>query len=647
MGSLELDHSSDEDTDMSDSELDEEVEQYLEELKNGKHMVKGGEGIFMCPFCQRKRKRDFNLKDLLQHASGVGKSNSDKRSSEEKAKHLALTKYLENHLVAEAGPSKSVAEDEPPVDCDQDEKFVWPWVGVVANIPTRRANDGRFVGESGSKLRDEYIRRGFNPTRVHPLWNFRGHSGSAIVEFKKDWHGYYNAMAFEGAYEAERHGKKDWFATGDQKSGLYAWVARSDDYKANNIVGEHLRKIGDLKSIPEIMEEEARKQSSLVSNLTSIIEDKNKDLEEMELKCNETTSAIKSVINEKDKLVQAYNEDIKKIQVSAQEHFKRIFNDHQKLKLQLESQKKELESHIEQMEQRAADNESESRKLAEEIEKNSVKNCSLQLAAAEQVKANDNLLKLAEDQKREKEELHKKIIKLEKDLDTKQALELQIEQLRGNVNVVRSMGDDGDAEVLKKVDTMLKDMSEKEGELEDLEALNQTLIVKERKSNDELQDARKELINGLKELDTSNGAQIGIKRLGELNKKPFLEAMRRKYKYNVEEAEDKAEELRILWQEYLREPEWHPFKVISAKGGHKEIINGDDVRLKRLKDELGNDAYNAVTSALMEINQYNPSGRYITEELWHHGYGRQATLKEGAAYILKEWKQKKQRLDMD
>lgn len=308
MGSLEMDHSSEEDTDLSDSELDEEVEQYYEELKNGKHKVKSVEGTFMCPFCQKKRKRDFNLKDLLQHASGVGKSTSDKRSTEEKAKHLALTKYLENDLVAEGGPSKPVSEEEPPVDCDHDEKLVCPWIGVVVNIPTRRANDGRFVGESGSKLRDEYISRGFNPTRVHPLWNFRGHSGSAVVEFKKDWPGYVNAMSFERAYEADRHGKKDWFADGDQKSGLYAWVARADDYKASNIVGEHLRKIGDLKSISEIMEEEARKQDRLVSNLTSIIEVKNKDLEEMELKCNETTNAIKNVITEKDKLVQAYNE---------------------------------------------------------------------------------------------------------------------------------------------------------------------------------------------------------------------------------------------------------------------------------------------------------------------------------------------------
>ena len=47
----------------------------------------------------------------------------------------------------------------------------------------------------------------------------------------------------------------------------------------------------------------------------------------------------------------------------------------------------------------------------------------------------------------------------------------------------------------KKVDTTLKDLREKEGDLEDLEALNQTLIVKERKSNDKLQETRKELIN--------------------------------------------------------------------------------------------------------------------------------------------------------
>ena len=96
---------------------------------------------------------------------------------------------------------------------------------------------------------------------------------------------------------------------------------------------------------------------------------------------------------------------------------------------------------------------------------------------------------------KQKEQLHAKIIQLEKQLDMKQKLELEIEQLKGALNVMKHMEDDGDVEVLKKVDALLQDLREKEQSLEDLDALNQMLIIKERKSNDELQEARKELIN--------------------------------------------------------------------------------------------------------------------------------------------------------
>ena len=55
--------------------------------------------------------------------------------------------------------------------------------------------------------------------------------------------------------------------------------------------------------------------------------------------------------------------------------------------------------------------------------------------------------------------------------------------------------DDGDSEVLNTVDALHKDLREKEQSLRDVDALNQTLIIKERQRNDELQEARKELIN--------------------------------------------------------------------------------------------------------------------------------------------------------
>ncbi|KAJ1396786.1 putative domain XH [Sesbania bispinosa] len=187
----------------------------------------------------------------------------------------------------------------------------------------------------------------------------------------------------------------------------------------------------------------------------------------------------------------------------------------------------------------------------------------------------------------------------------------------------------------------LKDLSEKEQSLEDLDALIQTLIVKEHMSNDELQEARKELINGIKEI--SNRANIGVKRIGELDCRQFLEAMKKKY--NEEEAEERASELCSLWEEYLKDPDWHPFKVVMIEGKEKEIIKDDDEKLNRLKNELGEGPYKVVVAALKEINDYNPGGRYITSELWNYKDGRRASLK-GVQFLLKQCQTHKRKRGM-
>ncbi|GFQ06837.1 protein involved in de novo 2 [Phtheirospermum japonicum] len=398
--------------------------------------------------------------------------------------------------------------------------FVWPWIGIVVNIPTH-FKDGKYAGESGSKLRDQ-----------------------------KDWSGFTNAMSFEKFYEANHHGRRNWLVKNEKKMDLYGWVARADDYNSR-----------DLRTISDIMEEEARKTNKLVGNLTNVIEAKKMHLLEME----------------------------------------KIFNDHEKLKFQLETQKRDLELRGQELMKRETHNEMERKKLTEDLEQ------------------------------KEKEKLHKRIILLEKQLDAKQAVQLEIEQLRGKLNVVKHMGDEGDLEVLNKVEMLLKSMREKEGELEDLESLNQTLIVQERMKNDELQDARKEMVN----------------RMGELDSKPFHRAMKRRY--SEAEADERATELCSLWEEYLRDPEWHPIKVVNIDGKHEAqaIINEDDEKLKDLKETYGVEVHNAVTTALFEVNEYNPSGRYITSELWNYNEGRRATLKEGVEVLLKEWKFHKRKRGMD
>ena len=75
----------------------------------------------------------------------------------------------------------------------------------------------------------------------------------------------------------------------------------------------------------------------------------------------------------------------------------------------------------------------------------------------------------------------------------------------------------------------------------------------------------------------------------------------------------------------------------------QEIIDDDDEKLKGLKNEMGEGVYKAVVTALTEINTYNPSGRYITSELWNYEEGKRATLQEGVKLLLMQWKLTKQK----
>ncbi|KAK9279323.1 hypothetical protein L1049_013002 [Liquidambar formosana] len=202
-----MSHSSEEETDVSESELDDYKDKCYSQLKNKRLKVKMTDTIFRCPYCPGKKKQDYLYKDLLQHASGIGRG-SQSRSTKEKARHLALVKYMERYL-ASKGPSQPTPKTGPPKGNDTNGLFVWPWVGIVRNI-TVEWKDGRYVGESGTRLRDDLATQGFNPVRVHPLWSYRGHSGCAIVEFNRDWPGFTNAIMFEKAFEADHRGKRDW-----------------------------------------------------------------------------------------------------------------------------------------------------------------------------------------------------------------------------------------------------------------------------------------------------------------------------------------------------------------------------------------------------------------------------------------------------
>jgi hypothetical protein len=93
----------------------------------------------------------------------------------------------------------------------------------------------------------------------------------------------------------------------------------------------------------------------------------------------------------------------------------------------------------------------------------------------------------------EKEDAFKRQYKLEEDLISKQNLEMELAQLRGKLEVMKHMGAEADT-TSKEVDKISEELKEKDEQLDAMDSINQALIIVERRTNDELEQAKKELI---------------------------------------------------------------------------------------------------------------------------------------------------------
>ncbi|KAH9603313.1 hypothetical protein KSS87_017115 [Heliosperma pusillum] len=235
--------------------------------------------------------------------------------------------------------------------------------------------------------------------------------------------------------------------------------------------------------------------------------------------------------------------------------------------------------------------------------------------------------KLQQNHARELEKMH--CMKLESE---KSKLELEVK--RKEVEIKAKEIDKRAMEVnseKERVGALLSELEDGGADMQDLETLNQTLISKERTTNVELQDARKAVIRG----------DIGVKRMGEVQVTPFRDAFSKKRSSGDWEIE--ASRICSSWQENVGNPNWHPFKNEVVNGKLQEVIDEEDIKLKELKGAWGEAAYAAVVNALLELSDYNPSGRYVVSELWNYKEGRKASLKEGIDFLIQRLMTKSQK----
>ncbi|TVU21927.1 hypothetical protein EJB05_31598, partial [Eragrostis curvula] len=168
------------------------------------------------------------------------------------------------------------------------------------------------------------------------------------------------------------------------------------------------------------------------------------------------------------------------------------------------------------------------------------------------------------------------------------------------------------------------------------------LVAKSFVTSDELKEARVQLIKVFNDMPTTQ-RRIGIKLVGELNPKPFIVACQGKYV--ADEFQVRAQELISVWQEKVKNPSWHPFRIVEVDGIMKQVVDDSDADLTRLREEYGEDVCNAVKVALAEINEHNPSGGFLMAELWNFSEGRRATVNEALKEVCRQLsKSRKRRL---
>lgn len=294
--------SSDEEDDISESEIDDYSEKPYQLLQNGTYKVKVN-GQLRCPFCSGKKKQDYKYKELFAHASGVSKGSAS-RSAIQKANHLALANYLENELAADAEPLPrpplpQLTKAEP----NPGELYVWPWMGIVVN-PLKETDDKEVLLDSAY-----WVKRlsRFKPIQVNAFWVEQDSFVGVIAKFDSDWSGFASATELEKEFENEGYSKKEWTErTGDYESKAYGWCARAEDYSSQGPIAEYLSKEGTLRTVSAISQEIAQRRNSVLDELSHIIAVTNEDLTKVQYSYNRTAMSLQRVLDEKKNLHEAF-----------------------------------------------------------------------------------------------------------------------------------------------------------------------------------------------------------------------------------------------------------------------------------------------------------------------------------------------------
>ncbi|ERM94155.1 hypothetical protein AMTR_s00010p00167310 [Amborella trichopoda] len=116
--------------------------------------------------------------------------------------------------------------------------------------------------------------------------------------------------------------------------------------------------------------------------------------------------------------------------------------------------------------------------------------------------------------------------------------------------------------------------------------------------------------------------------------KDIEEIFYQEVKEPVEELKEKVSEMQSLEELnnvlLRKEREANDELQAARKAAVEEVIDENDDKLRELRDEYGDEVFKDVETAMLQLNEYNPSGKYHVPILWSFKEVTQATLEESS-----------------
>ncbi|CAO2209009.1 unnamed protein product [Urochloa humidicola] len=523
-------------------------------------------------------------------------------------------------------------DDVPMADAEAHEAgelLVWPWTGILAMTAAGEDADAAaaatlaahahrlFAGVATTALQEE-------PADDH----HHRHEHLLLLHFGKSWAGLRDAMSlaahFAGAGRGEyrRRGEGDGAAAGV----VFGWTAGEADVLGGGAVGRFLRESGAAaRSVEDVEKGEA----SGAATLAAVAGEYERREGFLAAKNEEMLKAVKRMEEESSWL----NGELKELKDVADNSLPEINRgadeENEMLRAALDATKGEIELSVERIQELK---ECRTDQHYGRVEKLVIEVNSLDMADMKP-EASGHAQMLHNKHKEEMEAINVKVIQLEKQLEQKKAQESTICLLNTKVQAGENLRME-EYEHLYKLMTNSKECLEKK--CERFQNAYVDLTRRYHLNRDELQKTRQEVIKCVESMMIGDCTIIGIKKMGQLDEKPFHYACKRKYR--DDDPEGKAARLVSSWQEELKNKSWNPFTTILVDGEEKDVVNEEDPKLRQLWTEYGDNVSNAVKVALRELKEYSPQGRHAVNELWNFREGRKATMAEVVKYIFEQLK---------